>query len=256
MDNNLLEKQMTADEVKSTLKTAIDSLELNVLLADESYYLLKTSGDFADGINSANFGNLFVFLQSILSDKFILSVTKIFERESKQYPIHSIPVVVSLLRKHCGILKIYQKPNFLRVLKESGLRDSTLEKLSDQKLTCEVVNYFNSTLPDITKKDNCDLSRALDSVRTIRDKRIAHDEKVKVTDLPKVTWVELNKLLDYAKSFIGVIGWGYLSTAYEANGEYIRSRDAKYISTAMRRLLEGTSIMENERGSQEAFNPR
>jgi len=256
MHNNLLEKQMNADEVKLALKTEIEPLVLNILSADQSYYLLKTSGGFSDGINFANFGNLFVFLQSILSDKFILNVAKIFEN-SKRYRIHSIPVVIDLLEEHCAVLNIYQKPNFLRVLKESGLRDSTLEELSDKELTRKVVNHFNSTLPDIHKKDDCDLSRALDSVKSIRDKRIAHNEKVKATDLPKMTWVELNKLLDYAKSFIGAIGWGYLSTAYEVNGEYIRSRDAKYISNAMRRLLEEASIsIKNERGSRDALNPQ
>lgn len=92
------------------------------------------------------------------------------------------------------------------------------------------------------------MSQALDSVKNIRDKRIAHDENVAVERLPRVTWLELNKLLDYAKSFIGAIGWGYLSTAYVYNdGSYALSCDAQRTSSAMRRLLKRAEIKENER---------
>jgi len=137
------------------------------------------------------------------------------------------------------------------------LCDSTLGKLSDSALKCRVINHFKSTLPDISKKDNCALSKALDSVKKIRDKRIAHNEKVEVISLPKVTWVELNNLLSYAKNFIGAIGWGYLGSAYEANGEYILSRDAKRTSNAMRRLLKNADIyMNNERSSRDTLNPQ
>lgn len=248
---------MNSDQAKLALKAEVDPLLLNIFLADQSYCLLKTSNDFADGINSANFGDLFGFLQLILSDKFILSVTKIFEKENPQYPIHSIPVVIGLLENHIDVLSIYQKPNFLRVLKESGLSGTTLEELSDSMLTRKVIDHFNSTLPDINKKDNCNLSRALDSVKKIRDKRIAHDEKIETIDIPKVTFVELNNLLNYAKNFVEAIGWGYLSIAYEVNkGEYILSRDAKYISAAMRRLLKKAGIRENERGLRNTFNPQ
>lgn len=187
-------------------------------------------------------------MQSIFSDKFILSVTKIFEKENPRYPTHSIPVVIGLLEKNSDVLSIIERYNFLRVLNDIGLRGSTLEELRDSELTHRVVAHFRASLPDINKKENCELSRALDAVKSIRDKRIAHDEKAAATGLPPMTWAELNKLLAYAKSFIGAIGWGYLSIAYEANnGDYILSRDALRTSAAMRRLLKKAGIEENER---------
>jgi hypothetical protein len=238
---------MNADEAKSALKSEIKPLVANVFLADQAYNLLKTSCDFADGLNSANFGNLFVFLQSIFSDKFILSVTKIFEKENPRHHIHSIPVVIGLLEKNSDVLSIIQRYNFLRVLNDNGLRESTLEGLTDSELTHVVVAHFRASLPDIIKKRNCELSRALDAVKSIRDKRIAHDEKV-ATGFPPVTWAELNKLLAYAKSFIEAIGWGYLSIAYKADkGDYFLSSDALRTPTAMRRLLKKAGIEENER---------
>ncbi|MBT9140962.1 MAG: hypothetical protein DDT30_01548 [Dehalococcoidia bacterium] len=237
---------MNADEAKSALKLEIEPLVANVFLADQAYYLLKTSGDFADDLNVANFGNLFGFLQSILSDTFILSVTKIFEKENTRYPTHSIPVVISLLEKNSDFLNIIEKYNFLRVLNDTGLRGSIPEGLQDSELTRRVAGYFRGSLPDISKKENCGLSLALDAAKSIRNKRIAHDEKVMANSLLPVTWKELNKLLAYARSFIGAIGWGYLSIAYEANKEYILSRDAMHTSAAMRRLLKNAGIRENE----------
>lgn len=237
---------MNADEMKSALKSEIEPLVANVFLADQAYYLLKTSGDFAASLNSANFGNLFGFLQTMFSDKFILSVTKIFVRENPRYPIHSIPVVIGLLEKHSSVLNIVERYNFLRVLNDNEL--SGLERLQDPEITNKVVAHFRASLPDVTKKENCELSRALDSVKSIRDKRIAHDEKVEATDLPTATWSELNKLLGYAKSFIGAIGWGYLSIAYEVDkGDYILASDALRTATAMRRLIKMAGIVENER---------
>jgi hypothetical protein len=161
--------------------------------------------------------------------------------------MHSIPVVIALLEKHQNDLSITERPNFLRVLNDIGLERNKLEGFQDQKVTQMVVAHFRASLPDISKKNGCALSLSLDAVKSIRDKRIAHDENVTVAKLPPVTWDELNGLLAYAKNFIGAIGWGYLSTAYEnGSGGYMLSSDALRTSTAMRRLLKQAGIEENE----------
>ncbi len=147
---------MNVEEARYRLKSEIEPLVANVFLADQAYDLLKTSGDFAESLNlkSNNFGNLFGFLQSLFSDKFILSVTKIFEKQNSRYPTHSIPVVISLLEEYKDTLPITQRATFLRTLDNVGLRirANELAKLSDSDLKIKVVDHFKTSLPDISRR--------------------------------------------------------------------------------------------------------
>lgn len=59
-----------------------------------------------------------------------------------------------------------------------------------------------------------DIASALECLRTLRDKRIAHPESIDQTELPQVLWEEIKKLLEVAKKVVGIMGNNYLNVHY------------------------------------------
>jgi len=77
---------------KETVKSYMDGIVADLFAAEQAYALLKQIGQNANAINQANFGALFGPLQSVLSNACFLSVAKLFEKPSKNYPTRSIRV--------------------------------------------------------------------------------------------------------------------------------------------------------------------
>lgn len=77
---------------------------------------------------------------------------------------------------------------------------------------------------------------------------IAHPEAITtVSDLPRTTFDEIKQLVVYAKKFLGIVGIGYLSIAYEDDeGNYLLSSDAKRTTRAMERLLQKAGILSED----------
>src|SRR3989338_8292131 len=102
----------------------------------------------------------------------------------------------------------------------------------------------------LTKLSNGMLSKALSALMTARDKVIAHSEAIQTLDLPKTTLEEAEQLLVFAKKFLGVVGMGYLSIAYEdSDGNHFLIQDAKRVSRAMERLLIKAGIIKQDKPS-------
>ena len=94
------------------------------------------------------------------------------------------------------------------------------------------------------------MSKSLNALKTARNKVIAHSEAILTSDLPRTTWDEIEQLIDYAKEFLGIVGIGYLSIAYEDdNGNHFLSSDAKRTTRAMERLLQKAGILSEDGSS-------
>jgi hypothetical protein len=91
---------------KETVKSYMDGIVADLFAAEQAYALLKQIGQNANAINQANFGALFGPLQSVLSNACFLSVAKLFEKPSKNYPTRSIRSVLELLERSSNELVI------------------------------------------------------------------------------------------------------------------------------------------------------
>ncbi|TKB83311.1 MAG: hypothetical protein E8D44_08685 [Nitrospira sp.] len=218
------------------------SLQIDIIEAEEAIALNMSIGSNADAINNATFGAYFGSMQRILSRYAILSVTKLFERASKQYPTRSIPAALKVLSLAKNSLPISQRLIVLEKLAEFGYRKTDLESYVDSQITELIAKEFESRLPQVELPDP--MSRSLDALRTVRDKSIAHHESIDTSIFPKATYGEMQELLSYAKDFVSVIGFGYLNIVYRINGDYFLTSDAETSSRCLKRLLRKAEITE------------
>jgi len=100
----------------------------------------------------------------------------------------------------------------------------------------ELVKYFLNIL------DHPLTINTLQKLKVIRDKSIAHNEQC--TEIQGPAWLELERLIQHAKEFAGILRWAYFSTVYMHDGNYILTSDAERPSRALNRLLRQIIPME------------
>lgn len=106
--------------------------------------------------------------------------------------------------------------------------------MTDSELTTIVAKILNDKMPS---KDD------MKAIKSIRDKRLAHDESIDESKISVIMWQELDNLVELAKSILGIIGNHYLGSLYEINGKYTLSEDALIESRSLVRLFRQAGII-------------
>lgn len=210
----------------------------NIFDAEQSVFLLQTIGSKADQLNQQNYGVLFGNLQRMLVDQLILTVNRLYEEE-KSYRLRSIPSAIKVLEKKS--LQI-SSPSLVLVkhllVHDWQLDSRDVANLDQAKLLDKLIKTLRGCLPVV------DSDASLKALKTIRDKAIAHPEDISVTALPSTKLAEVERLLSYAKAFVGIVGYVFLEEGYiDREGTYLLSVDAERSSVALRRLFEQAGIL-------------
>jgi hypothetical protein len=224
-------------------------LAIDIFEAEESLALSRVIGNNAAEINKATFGAFFGSVQRIVGKHSILVVSRLYEPHNRRYLIRSIPAALKVLSEHADLLKIEQRHVINQKLQGSGLRSKDVAILSDKEATLLLVQHLERGLPQISQAHIDDLSRILEGVKEVRDKTIAHHEIVDAGKKPSATYVELDQLLEYAKSFVGIVGAGYLSVMYGEGKDYFLTSDATRSSICLNRILVKAAVVEDKRFS-------
>lgn len=209
----------------------------------ESISLEEFVGREAGRINAATFGAFFGSLQLILGRFLVLQTARIFERPSSKYVTRSIPSAISVLRENSERLIIEQRPALVRSLSRLGARGADLERLRDPELTRFSACFFGDRLSD-SHAEGIENAAALDRVITVRDKWVAHPESIRVEDLPRSTFADIDRLSEFAMKFVGAIGLGYVNSVYEdSEGKYLMMSDARRSTVCLKRLLAKAEVI-------------
>jgi len=200
--------------------------------AEAAIKLYEEIGNHKNDLDRNRFDNLFGFLQSALLAQIILAVGKIYEhpRRDGKYPPRSIYAALNLLQERSTRLNIEDREQLEQKLISWHIEDELITK-SDPEVTNIIVEKINKTLSE----EN--IRSALDGLRELRDKRIAHSEAIDETKLRQILWRDIENLLKVAKEVVGIIGNHYLGVLYEQEGKYELSSDAARISSSLSRLL-------------------
>jgi hypothetical protein len=213
-----------------------DGVVIDIYYAEEALALYELIGRHADRINAESYGAFFGSLQMTLLRQLILAVSRIFECERGRYALRSIPAAIKVLREGADELSIEQ-PRALRSF--HPIPDIGAAPAPSPEVTRMVATHFDQTVPKAGLAAPQGPSKTLDTLKTVRDKLIAHPEAVRIEDLPKATFKEIVQLLEFAKGFVCMVGFAYLSSGYsDDSGEYFLSGDAERASRCLKRLLE------------------
>ncbi len=223
---------------------------MDLFHADEALSLDMFVGQHADAINKAKFGAFFGSLQFILARNFVLHVARMYEepkesnrRNPSPYPIRSIRAAIKILKEHGDDLVVEQRLGLIAVLASRRAPVDEMEKLSDRELTSYLVSFFEQRCSK-THPDGVANSQVLKALKDLRDKVVAHPEEIRVEDIPKPLYQEIENLVELARAFVAAVGFGYLSIAYEAgDGCYLMAGDVKRSTISLKRLLQAADVL-------------
>src|SRR5215510_12014171 len=74
-----------------------------IFWAEEAKAFTQKVSDHHKVINAANYGQLFGSLQTIMTDRLMLSVAKVYDRPDRRYPTRSIPAVLELIGSNASL---------------------------------------------------------------------------------------------------------------------------------------------------------
>ena len=163
----------------------------------------------------------------------MITIARIFDVPGKRYPTRCVRGVLDYLREHVADLPTIREPYQLKLALQSMRAPGQLEHCAEKtpnRFAVDFADYIESLLNEPIRRDS------LNKLRDLRDKGLAHSEHVARIDGP--TWAAIADFTEIAKQIVGVLGWGYFSTAYMANGEYILTQDAHSASRSLNRLLD------------------
>lgn len=229
-------------EPRAQLEDILRGVATDLYHVEEVLFLDDFMGRKADQINAATFGQFFGSLQIILGRFLVLQAARIFEQPNPRYPLRSIPSAIAVLRQYNERLAVEQRPGLIRALSRAGALPPEPERLSDPELTGLTAKFFEQKMSD-SYVQGAHNARALLALKTVRDKTIAHPEAIRLDELPKSTFADIDRLMTLAKAFLGAVGFGYLSTAYEDDsGHYFMSSDARRSTVCLSRLLQKAGV--------------
>ncbi|GEM_PF-2163003 len=210
------------------------SLELVIKMIDRSSEL--------DSKGNGNFTELFSIIHSALKIDSLLAAARVYDTPSKKYPTRCLKGVLEYLSDNKNDLPRIREPYQLQQHLETMNAPQELIMVikNDPINFAPMFSLFVSSLLEYPSRLD-----ALDKLKQVRDKVIAHNEQTETISYPSIE--SLRDLINISKDVVGALGWAYFSMGYVINGEYILTDDARRSSVALNRLLD--KIYKNNEGT-------
>jgi hypothetical protein len=208
----------------------------DVFRADESRALFQVIAEHGKAVDASTFAPTFVALQAYSVEQFILAITRLYDKPKKKYSLRSLPAIIEHVMAQADALPSHEPTMLANALRHLGAPIAGLDAVSGSAATKIAMAALTRLMP------SPDTHHALDALKAIRDKRLAHQENVKVETLPRTAWAPADELVHTAKLMLGALGTltrvMYLDTA----GTYFLASDAQRASIATHRLLRRLEI--------------
>jgi hypothetical protein len=235
---------MNSQTVELTLKDyLLNGVVKEIFFAEEAKYLAQEIGNHADKINAQGFGHLFGSMQVAYSDRQTLCVTKMFDPEDRKYPTRSIPAILNLIEREASSWSLPQRHKLEETLAGTPYDANLFGTVGNVELAVYVASHFRDTLPNVGTLSTPKLSRAIVAMREARNKVIAHNEAIDQSARTLPTWEEADALVDYAKVFVTVISFGFLSLYMGHDSRtYLPTWDSCGTSALLKKLLTAANL--------------
>lgn len=199
--------------------------------------LLEELDGYVAAINATGVGKIFFAnLQFILKRNLCLSISRLYEGSSPRNPGRSVPAAIEFIRSHAAQLRIVNRQLLIEYLTTAGESEVTLRNQPDEQLSLIVVRYLRGGLPKADTGSNQPLDQALTKIKKVRDKAIAHNERIDRASLTVPAWQTLAELIEFARRFVELVATAYLNVHHNIE------RDANKSSMSLRRLLEKAGL--------------
>lgn len=202
---------MSHDAIREKIGGILEGISADIFQADRAVLLFECVSNNLESIRANNFGDLFGAVQQMCTATIILSLTRLFELPGSN-ELRNFPWLIQYLESNSEVLKVYKST--------SGFAD----KLTDWRLAIDKAVAENKL--------------TLEKLRMVRDKRLAHSERISDDKIDGPNWEEVETLLTNAKTMLSDMGMHLANIAYsDGKGDYFLTSDAKRTSTALDRLF-------------------
>jgi hypothetical protein len=226
----------------------MDGLLSDIVVARESYGLLRKLGEHSAALLASTYGHFFDALDRSLLNNYLLAIARMYDRPSKQFEVRSVPSALAFIRQNAEYFPVLERHALEARLAHAGMTPGEFAALSDDQLTLAVLEYFERKVPRGGDEAATDLSRALHAVQARRNKRVAHSEYTPSELFPKVTWAEAEALVRFAEDAISSISFGYLRLALSTDdGTFMLEGDAGRAPRALERMLRAAGVLADSR---------
>ena len=217
-----------------------DGVALDVYQADQARLLLEDLDGFLEQINRTGIGKrFFANLQGILQRELVLSVTRIYEPFSERNPGRTLRAATHHIAAHARELRLVDRTSVTDFLVGRGESRSSLECCSEDRLSLLLAADLEAHLPQADTRSSRQLDKALNQLKMVRDKRIAHHDRVSHSTLLVPGWLHIWELINSARETTVLLAHAYLSVGYSLES------DAKQASQSLRGLLKRAGLSEN-----------
>lgn len=235
---------MMNEIIKKIQKYLLSFLRNEIIIADESYFIIQTVNEYRDLLFKGSFDLFFKSLYSAHIIRYTLAIVKLFEKPNKRYETISVPFVLNYIDKNSSNLKIQERPNLEKQYSILGYNRASLGLLSDEEFVVHIITHFKDNLPSVDYNGDIVLSRTFDVLKTFRDKKYAHNEDFDMSFLPGASLEESFNLLLFAKQFVSLFSLAYLNLFQSYDGkEFLFTLDAMITKTSFQKLLKKVDIV-------------
>lgn len=222
------------DSSRSILdKVVCEGIAYDVFHADHARRLLETLDTYIGTINKSGLGkSFFANLQVTLQAHLCLSLTRLYATYSSRNPSRSIASAVHLIDSHAGELAIANREPLIQFLIGQGEACDVLTTLQAEALSLVLVQHLKQLLPKADSKSGRPLDQALAHLKMMRDKAIAHRDRVVPASFIFPAWSEVVELIEFARQLTDLI-----IDSYSLTVSYAFESDARRPAVSLRRLL-------------------
>jgi hypothetical protein len=210
---------------------------IDVFHADQAHCLLEELDGFVQAVNATGIGKVFLAnLQLILERHLYLSLMRVYEPYSSQNPSRSIPAAIHLISSRAAELRIVERKPLIDFLSGLSKPRPDLSLLPDEQLSLTLAAHLDALVPKADHNSGRPLDQALANVKRVRDKALAHHDRIDPASLLVPGWPKVVELIEIARRFVVLVAEGYLNVHHDLAGDASRS------ATSLRRLLGRTGL--------------
>jgi len=217
-----------------------EGVALDIFRAEQARLLLEDLDQFVEVINQTGVGKrFFANLQLILRDDLILSLSRLYETHSSRNPGRSLPAAAHHIATHASELRLLDRRSLIEFLTNRFASRQDIEQLSDEQLSVALTRHLDTHMPRADSSSSRPLDQAFQHLKTVRDKAIAHHDRVSHSSLLIPGWGQLVDLINSAREIVELVAHAYLG------GSYDLASDASQAARSLRRLLNRVGLGQN-----------
>ena len=219
-----------------------EGIIVDLLLLAEARGFLECLQQNHTAIGRSSFSEVLASLADMANRQYVLVLCRLYEqpRARKGVSVHGL---LDLLSRKATTMPLADPAKIRRLIFISeGKIDRTVFALQAPQLLSRLVRTCGTRLPTPQRAKTDRLSAALASLRTLRNKALAHGDLYPLEKIGTVTWRECDKLVSLVTDLVDSVQQAYFGTSTKPKLHAARES----AETELMRLLRAAGVLDQQ----------